>query len=163
MLFDNKFLFEQLDKKYEKSRASWDDIFSSIVKIVSYRSSCAKTKQAALIVKNNRIISLGINGPVSGDINCIELENGESICGKDSQNSCLRAIHAEQNAISYSNMQGVSVFGSTIYCTMTPCISCARLLVASGIKIFKYLEEYRLTEGLDFLKQYNVETVKLEI
>ena len=156
-------LIEELDKEYKNKRIDLDILFATIVKLVSYRSSCAKTKQAALITKNSRIVSLGWNGPPSGDINCIEMTNGEGVCGKDTSGSCRLAIHCEQNAISYSARNGINPEGSTMYITMTPCISCARLIIASGIKKVKYLEEYRLTEGLDFLKKCNIETTKLKV
>ena len=80
------------------SRITFDDLFVEITKLVSQRSSCVKAKQAALLIKDNRIISFGYNGPPSGSLNCID-DGGEEKCGKDSNGSCFLGIHAEQNAI----------------------------------------------------------------
>jgi dCMP deaminase len=149
------------DTLIPNNRLSWDELFMAITKLFSYRSACVKTKQASIIIKDNRIISTGYNGPPSGDINCME-DGGESACGKDSNGSCYLAIHAEQNAIAYAVRNGINVDGATVYCTMTPCISCAKLLVASGIKEFVYLEDYRITEGKEFLERAGVKIRKYD-
>lgn len=153
-------LESKFDNPSSKSRFEWDELFFIITKIFSYRSSCIKTRQACLIVKNNRIISVGINGPPSGSLNCILEENGEEKCGKNLSGSCLLGIHAEQNCIGFASKNGISTNGCTIFCTETPCISCAKLIVSCGIKEFVYIKEYRLLEGLEFLKLNEIKVRK---
>jgi len=143
------------------SRITFDDLFVEITKLVSQRSSCVKAKQAALLIKDNRIISFGYNGPPSGSLNCID-DGGESRCGKDSNGSCFLGIHAEQNAIGYAARNGINTDGCIMYCTQTPCISCAKLVVAAGIKKFFYIDEYRLDDGKRFLEQCGVPVWKIE-
>lgn len=143
------------------SRITFNDLFVEITKLVAQRSSCVKAKQAALLIKDNRIISFGYNGPPSGSLNCID-DGGEKTCGKDSNGSCFHGIHAEQNAIGYAARNGINTEGCIIYCTMTPCISCAKLIVASGIKEFYYIDEYRLDDGKRFLEECGVMIWKIE-
>jgi len=143
------------------SRISFEELFVKTTKLVAKRSSCVKAQQAALLIKDNRIISFGYNGPPAGTLNCLE-EGGEEVCGKDSNGSCFLGVHAEQNAIGYAARNGIDTEGCTIYCTMTPCISCAKLISAAGIKEFYYLTEYRLDDGLRFLEYCGIKTWKIE-
>ena len=143
------------------SRISFEDLFVETTKLVAKRSSCVKAQQAALLIKDNRIISFGYNGPPAGTLNCLE-DGGEEICGKDSNGSCFLGVHAEQNAIGYAARNGINTEGCIIYCTMTPCISCAKLVVAAGIKEFYYLTEYRLDDGLRFLEYCGIKAWKIE-
>ena len=82
-------------------RPTFSELFVNITLQIAHRSSCVKAQQAALLIKDNRIISFGYNGPPAGHINC-ETDGGEEVCGKDSNGSCLLGIHAEQNAIGYA-------------------------------------------------------------
>ncbi len=143
------------------SRISFEDLFVETTKLVAKRSSCVKAQQAALLIKDNRIISFGYNGPPAGTLNCLE-DGGEEICGKDSNGSCFLGVHAEQNAIGYAARNGIDTEGCIIYCTMSPCISCAKLVVAAGIKEFYYLTEYRLDDGLRFLEYCGITAWKID-
>ena len=143
------------------SRISFEELFVETTKLVAKRSSCVKAQQAALLIKDNRIISLGYNGPPAGTLNCLE-DGGEEVCGKDSTGSCRLGIHAEQNAIGYAARNGINTEGCIIYCTQTPCISCAKLVVASGIKEFYYIDEYRLDDGKRFLSACKVKLCKIK-
>jgi len=142
------------------TRPTWNELFIETTLLFAKRSSCLKAQQAALLVKDNRIISFGINGSPARHINCSD--HSEAICGKDSNGSCFLGIHAEANAIGYAARNGISTAGCTIYCTQSPCISCAKLIVASGIKDFFYIKKYRLIDGLKFLEQtqVNIKMVK---
>ena len=144
------------------SRITFDELFVEITKLVAQRSSCVKAKQAALLIKDNRVISFGYNGPPSGSLNCID-DGGEEVCEKDSNGSCFLGIHAEQNAIGYASRNGINTEGCIIYCTMTPCISCAKLIVAAGIKKFYYIDEYRLNDGKRFLEVCGVPVWKIKM
>jgi|TARA_R110000824_G_scaffold386024_1_gene580490 dCMP deaminase len=148
-------------RKSSLSRPSWHEIFTEATILFSKRSSCAKDQQAALLIKDNRIISFGVNGAPAGTLNCDD-GGGEEVCGKDSNGSCFLGIHAEQNAIGYAARNGIDTEGCIIYCTMTPCISCAKLVSAAGIKEFYYLTEYRLDDGIRFLEYCGIKTWKIE-
>ena len=142
------------------SRISFDELFAEVTLLIAERSSCAKTKQAALLIKDNRIISFGYNGSIAGGLNCLE-DGGEEACGKDSNGSCFQGIHAEQNAIGYAARNGINTDGCIMYVTQTPCLWCAKLLVASGIKEYHYIDEYRIDEGKKFLEFSGIKLCKI--
>jgi dCMP deaminase len=94
--------------------------------------------------KDGNIISFGYNGTPSGMDNCCEEDNV----------TLKHVIHAECNAILKAAKTGNSVDGSTLYLTLSPCLDCSKLILQSGIKRVVYLNEYRNSEGIDFLKQF---------
>jgi len=133
-------------------RLSWDEYFSKIVKVTAERSPCERLQVGCLLVKDNRIISQGYNGFLPG---CPH----ESIVRDNHEQATL---HAEQNAIIDCAKRGVSCEGSTAYVTHYPCIICARLLLAGGIKKINYLNDYKNDKLVEkFTDQCNVEVVKL--
>tara|TARA_Y100000287_G_scaffold145963_1_gene120852 strand:+ start:162 stop:578 length:417 start_codon:yes stop_codon:yes gene_type:complete len=134
-------------------RPSWDDYFKEILLATKKRSACERLQVGCLLVKNNRIISQGYNGFLPG---CPH----ESVVRNNHEQA---TVHAEQNALCDCAKRGVSCEGSTAYITHYPCIICTRLLLASGIKEIKYLEDYKNDELVaKFCKQCNVETIHLE-
>ncbi|GGC74767.1 cytidine deaminase [Pedobacter quisquiliarum] len=147
------------------SRPGFTDIYMNLATDLAARSHCVRAQVGAVLAKDTRIISIGYNGPPAGTHNCDE-EWPETGCEKDSRGSCLLALHAEQNAILFATKNGANLEGATLYCTLSPCIACARLILTSGIKhvIFKnsYAEYKGLDsdEGVDFLKRFGVEVIK---
>lgn len=71
---------------------------------------------------------------------------------------CTRSIHAETNAVAFAAKVGISIEGATLYCSLSPCINCAKLIINSGIKKVVYLEEYRDRSGIELLKAAGVQT-----
>ena len=145
------------------SRPAFEDIFMELAVNLAKRSHCIKRHVGAVLVKDTRIISIGYNGPPAGTHNCDE-EFPETGCFKDSKGSCSLAIHAEQNAILYAVKNNASVEGSSLFVTLSPCISCARIIYATGIKEVTYLKSYaeykglESDEGVDFLEKFGVMT-----
>jgi dCMP deaminase len=142
-------------------RPAFDDIYMELAVNLAKRSHCIKRHVGAVLTKDTRIISIGYNGPPSGTHNC-DVEWPETGCPRDSKGGCSLAIHAEQNAILYAVQNKSSVDGATIYVTLSPCLSCARIIFSMGIKRVIYLNSYaehkRLTsdEGVDFLIKFGV-------
>ena len=147
------------------SKPSFDEIYMESAENLAKRSHCVKAKVGAVLTKDTRIISLGYNGPPAGTNNCDE-EWPETGCPRDSKGSCSLALHAEQNAILYAAKNNFSVDGSTLYVTLSPCISCARVIFTTGIKKIYYLNSYAdfkglpSDEGVDFLRKFGVEVVR---
>ncbi len=118
------------------SRPSWDEYFLSLVDTVSLRATCDRGKSGCVIVKDKRIISTGYVGSPPGTPHC---DNEGHMFAKALEEDgtvkshCIRTTHAEQNAICQAAKAGVSINGGTLYCTMTPCFVCAKLLVTCGI------------------------------
>jgi dCMP deaminase len=147
------------------SKPSFDSIYMNLATDLAQRSHCVKAQVGAVLTKDTRIISIGYNGPPAGTHNCDE-EFPEVGCPRDSKNSCSLALHAEENAILYAVKNGATLEGTTLYLTLSPCLSCARLIFSSGIKKVWFKNSYAeykglpTDEGVDFLNKFGVETLK---
>ena len=125
-------------------RLSIDDYFLKIASVVAERSTCLRHHMGAIAVRDKHILSTGYNGAAAGLKDCLELgclRNEQGIPSGERHEIC-RAIHAEQNVIIQAALHAVSLEGSTIYCTHTPCILCAKMLVNARIKRFVTFGEY---------------------
>jgi dCMP deaminase len=126
------------------TRPDVDQYFLKIASVVAERSTCRRHHVGAVAVKNKHILSTGYNGAAAGLRDCLELG-----CLRDEQNipsgerhEICRGIHAEQNVIVQASLHGVSLEGSTIYCTHTPCVLCAKMLVNAKIARFVSFAKY---------------------
>ena len=130
-----------------QSRPTWDEYFKEIVSVTSKRSPCHRLKVGCILVVDNRIISQGYNGYLPGcEHNSIVRDGHEQA-----------TVHAEQNAICDCSKRGVSCKDSIAYITHYPCIICTRILLASGIRHIKYIENYKNDELVEyFCNQMNV-------
>jgi dCMP deaminase len=125
-------------------RISTDEYFLKIALVVAERSTCIRHHIGAVAVRDKHILSTGYNGAGAGLKDCLELgclRNQQNIASGTRHEIC-RAIHAEQNVIIQSSLNGVSLEGSTIYCTHTPCILCAKMLVNAKIKRYVTFARY---------------------
>ena len=118
------------------NRPSWSDYYKQLVEITATRSACEKLHVGCIIVKDNRIISQGYNGYLSGSPHEQLIRNGHEV----------GTIHAEQNALCDCAKRGVSCNGSYIYISHYPCLNCMKLLVASGIQKIYYINDYNNDE-----------------
>jgi len=116
-------------------------------------STAVRLNVGALIVKDDRIISIGYNGTPSG---------WDNVCEHDSK-SKPEVIHAESNAIAKLARSTESGEGSAIFITHSPCLDCAKMIYQSGITQVYYGQEYRNTDGVDFLKKCNVTVEQLSV
>jgi dCMP deaminase len=120
-----------------------------------------KAKVGAVISKDTRIVSLGYNGPPAGTHNC-DQEWPQDGCARDRKGGCSLALHAEANAILYASKNQITMEGSTLYVTLSPCLACAKIIYTTGIKKVIYLESYAafkgidIEEGVEFLKKFGV-------
>lgn len=123
------------DKPYQ--RPSWDEYFLKIVEIVGSRGSCDRFRGGCIITRNKRIIATGYAGSPVGTVHCDdvghEMHTVTSETGIASRH-CIRTAHAEQNAICEAARMGIALEGGTLYCQMTPCYACAKMIINSGIK-----------------------------
>lgn len=135
-----------------KKRLSWDEYFISSALLIASRSSCHRLHVGCLLVKDNRIISAGYNGFLAG------LPHESVVVNNHEQNT----VHAEQNAISDCAKRGVNTNGATAYITHYPCINCAKILLAAGIKQIKYYHDYKNSELVaNILNKANIPAIKL--
>jgi dCMP deaminase len=133
-------------------RPGWDDYFMTIAKIVGTRSSCDRLRAGAVLVKNNRIISTGYNGAPPGLPHC-DGEAGHLM----EDGHCVRTIHSEHNAILQAALiPGATTDGATLYTKSSPCIHCAKYIIAAGIRRVVIGKFYRNTMVVDYMMSAGV-------
>ena len=132
----------------------WDKAHLEVAKTYAQLSSARRMKVGAVIVKDNRIISIGYNGMPSGwDNNC------EDVVGMPDDQTLKtkkEVLHAESNAITKVAKSTESAEGAVLYTTCAPCIDCAKLIHQAGIKRVVYGHNYKSEEGLTFLDKCGI-------
>ena len=129
-------------------RPTRDEVAMIHAMLTSLRSTCGRKQVGATIYKDGRPISAGYAGPPAGFPHCTP----ECLHASNANGGCNRTIHAEQNALAYAARAGRSTEGATLYCTLSPCEACAKLIINSGIQKVVYWEEYRNTDGIRLLR-----------
>jgi dCMP deaminase len=145
-------------------KQKWIDAFMDTAERFAQLSSAVRLQVGAVVVKDNRIISIGYNGMPAGWTNeCEEVVtptlpylqgDGPTLKTKD------EVIHAEANAIIKLARDGESGNGASLFCTHAPCIHCAKLIHGAGINTVYYRQSYRDCNGIDFLNKCNIETIQ---
>ncbi len=130
-----------------------DQRYLRMARIWAENSYCQRRKVGALIVKDKMIISDGYNGTPSGFPNVCEDAEGLTKA---------YVLHAEANAITKIARSGNNSDGATLYVTDAPCIECAKLIIQAGIKRVIYARSYRLTDGIDLLREADIEVQQIE-
>jgi dCMP deaminase len=142
----------------EKRNTQIDIVFMNVAKDISQLSHCVRAKVGAIIVSiDNNISAIGFNGTPAGYENTCENEIDGNLVTK------AETLHAESNSIAKIARTTLSSNGSTMYVTMSPCFECSKLIIQSGFKRVVYLEEYRDSSGIDFLKENGILVEKIEI
>ena len=136
---------QQLDYTYLEMANTWGQL-----------SKARRKKVGCLIVKNNQIISDGYNGTPAGYDNDCEFET------RFGWETKPEVLHAESNALMKLAKNTNSSLGSTIYLTISPCFECAKLIIQAGVSRVVYSKEYRITKGIEFLKQFNIDCDLIE-
>ena len=129
------------DKAYLKMAREWGNL-----------SYCERRKVGALVVKDRMIISDGYNGTPTGM---------ENICEDEENYTKWYVLHAEANAIMKVASSTQSCSGATLYVTLSPCKDCSKLIYQAGIVRVVYIDQYKDTTGIDFLKDAGVEVVQI--
>lgn len=158
-----------MSDKYQ--RPSWDDYFMEVLDSVSKRSTCDRGRVGCVIVKDRQILVTGYAGAPAGLPHCDDVGHQLKKTIHEDGNiteHCVRTVHGEQNAICQAAKRGVGIEGSTVYVRMTPCRTCAMLLINCGVKNVycerKYhagteSEEMLKTAGIKIEYKYNEEQV----
>lgn len=124
-------------------RPDWDTLYLAIAELMSTRSTCPRRQCGAAVVSYERqILASGYNGAIRGEPHCSDV--GCRIEG----GHCVRAVHAEANAIAQGARLGIALSGSTLYITDRPCVRCAGLIIQAGIAHVVYARDYS-SDGLD--------------
>lgn len=125
-------------------------------------SSAKRLNVGAIVVKNDRIISIGYNGMPSGWDNTCEDVIGQDEVGTLILKSKPEVLHAESNAIAKLAKSNESGEGATIFITHSPCIECAKLIYQSGITGVYYREFYRSSDGVNFLERSGIKVERIK-
>lgn len=156
-------------------KEKWINAFMDTAERFAQLSSARRLHVGAVIVKDNRIISIGYNGTPSGwDNNCEDkfyCEDGDwseqqlpkdaNLWKKYKLVTKQEVIHAEANAISKLARSNESGLGSDMFITHAPCVDCAKLIYGAGINTVYYRNSYRNTDGLEFLNKCNIKVEKV--
>jgi dCMP deaminase len=137
-------------------RPSWDEYFMGMAFLISTRSVCERLQVGCVIVsagdQKNRVIAAGYNGFLPGTPHQSRVRDGHE----------KATVHAEQNAIADAARRGISVDGCIAYVTHYPCINCAKILAAAGIRTIKFHSDYRNDDLCrDILVEAGVGIIKL--
>jgi dCMP deaminase len=138
-------------------KQKWIDAFMDTAERFAQLSSAKRLQVGAVVVKDNRIISIGYNGMPSGWTNeceeVVEIHEDGGVITKTKD----EVIHAEANAILKLARDGESGNGASLFCTHAPCVHCAKLIHGAGISKVYYRDTYRDSIGLNFLENCNIE------
>ena len=130
-------------------RPSWDDYFLELANAASSRATCDRGKSGCVIVRDKQVLATGYVGSPAGLPHCDDVGHlMKKVIQENDEISehCLRTVHAEQNAICQAAKRGISIEGATIYTRMTPCRTCAMLLINCGIQRVVCERKYQLAE-----------------
>lgn len=133
-----------------------DRTFINIAETMSKNSYAERLQVGAVLAKEDRIMATGYNGTPSGYTN--ECEYIDPITGEKKTKDVV--IHAEQNLLCFCAKHGIKTDGCTLYITHSPCITCAKLIAAAGIKEVVYKDDYRNNDGLELLKELDINVEK---
>ena len=140
-------------------RLGRDEYFLKVASVVAERSTCRRHHVGAVAVRDKHILATGYNGAPTGLRDCLELGclRDEMNIPSGTRHEICRGIHAEQNVIVQASLHGVSLAGSTIYCTHTPCILCAKMLVNARIERYVSFGRYNDNQFIDLFQEAGVE------
>jgi len=141
------------------TRPDIDNYFLKIASVVAERSTCRRHHVGAVAVKGKHILATGYNGAPAGFKDCLELGclRDELNIPSGTRQEICRGIHAEQNVIIQASLHGVSLEGSTIYATHTPCNQCAKMLVNAKIKRYVSFGRYDDNTFIDLFQEAGIE------
>lgn len=152
------------EEKYE--RPSWDEYFMEIANTVAKRATCDRGRSGCVIARDKQILVTGYVGSPTGFPHCDEVGHQfKKLIHEDGSitNHCVRTVHAEQNAICQAAKLGIAINGASLYCKMTPCRTCAMLIINCGIKRVVCEKKYHAgQESEEMFKLAGIELVFMD-
>jgi len=118
-------------------RPTWDEYFMEVANTIAKRATCDRGRSGCVIARNKQILVTGYVGSPRGLPHCDDVGHlFKQVVHDDGKvtNHCVRTVHAEQNAICQAARLGIALEGATLYCRMTPCRTCAMLIISCGIE-----------------------------
>lgn len=137
-------------------RPNWDEYFLKLAMLASERATCPRMHCGCVLVKDKNVIATGYNGSIPGDDHCDDV--GCLVV----DDHCVRTNHAEMNALMQAAKHGHAVSGATAYCTNMACTTCAKALIAAGIKRVVVFTEFHDTLATNFYKKAGIVLEKMK-
>ena len=134
-----------------------------VANTIAKRATCDRGRSGCVIARNKQILVTGYVGSPLGLPHCDEVGHlFKQVTHEDGKvtNHCVRTVHAEQNAICQAAKLGVSLDGATLYCRMTPCRTCAMLIINCGI--VRVVCEFKYHAGIESEGLFDEAGVKLD-
>ncbi len=147
----------------EYVRPSWDEYFMEVADAISKRATCDRGRSGCVVAKDRQILVTGYVGSPQGLPHCDEVGHQlKKLIHEDGHTTqhCVRTVHAEQNAVCQAAKRGISIDGATLYCRMTPCRTCAMLLINCGIR--RVVCERRYHAGAESERLFSEAGIRLE-
>lgn len=144
-------------------RPSWDEYFMDMTTTVARRATCDRGRSGCVIVRDKQVLVTGYVGSPKGLPHCDDVGHlFKKVIHEDGSvtNHCMRTVHAEQNAITQAARRGIALEDSTLYCKMTPCRTCAMLIINCGI--VRVVCEKKYHAGAESEEMFRQAGIKLE-
>jgi len=142
-------------------RPSLDEYFMKIAQMIGSRGTCDRGRAGCVITNDKRIVATGYVGSPIGLVHCDDVGHEmHTVTNEDGSTSrhCIRTTHAEQNAICEAARRGIALENSTLYCKMTPCYTCAKMIINTGIKRIVCAQDYHAgARSKEIFKEAGVE------
>ena len=139
------------------ARPDWDQYFLKLAMLASERATCPRMHCGCVLVKHKNVVATGYNGSIPGDDHC------EDVGCLVIDNHCVRTNHGEMNALMQAAKLGNSVQGATAYITNMPCTTCAKALIAAGIKRVVIFSDFHDTLATEFFAKGGVKIDKIDM
>jgi dCMP deaminase len=141
----------------KNKRPAWDQYFLKLAMLASERATCPRMHCGCVLVKDRFVLATGYNGSLPGqphceDVGCLLVEN-----------HCVRTNHAEINALVQAARHGINIAGATAYITNMSCTTCAKALIAAGIKRVVVFSDFHDTLATQFYSDADIEIVKMKM
>jgi len=164
LFFKSGYTFPMSETK-KHTRPSWDEYFIKICRVVGERATCDRGSGGCVIVKDKRILATGYVGAPAGVAHCDDVGHElHTVIDDDGTQSkhCIRTSHGEQNAIANAARKGVAIEGGTLYYFITPCYTCAKMIINAGIVRVVVEKDYHSSKrSKEIFKEAGVEFVLL--
>lgn len=149
-----------------------ESVFMEVAESLSLLGTCSRKSVGAVFTIDGRCVTWGYNGAPPGMPHCEENNHGHGLPGGPSahpeddadwlrgkleREGCINVTHAEANALAFAARHGIATDGSTLFVTVSPCLTCSKLLVAAGVRAVFYREEYRDGSGFRLLAAAGIE------
>ena len=142
-------------------RPSWDDYFMEVADAISKRATCDRGRSGCVIARDKQLLVTGYVGSPQGLPHCDDVGHQmKKVIHEDKHvtQHCVRTVHAEQNAICQAAKRGISIDKATLYCRMTPCRTCAMLIINCGIvRVVCENRYHSADESEDMFKQAGIQ------